>query len=126
MTRDIVKFFLFLISFIALICAATWLKMNVTQTELFDENLEFKSEFIKQGHVEITILSTKRFKEGKHSYSHYVFTDKGRLKINSEETLLNSTLFYKIKDEHLNKTCMANVGKLKIQKDWLLTSISCS
>lgn len=125
MARDIFKLVFSLIGLLALLFFSAWLKINYTQTEIYDDNLNFKAEFIKDNHVDFTIDSVKKYREGK-STIYYVFTDIGRLRIDNEDSIFDSALYYDIKDEQMNKQCTGKVYKLKYQKDWRLQSINCS
>lgn len=96
-----------------------------TRPELYDDNLIFKDEHIKNGFVEITVKDAKRYSNGKSGSYYYIFTDKGRLKINSKETVFDVSLYKRIKKECLYRPVQASVSIDSWQTDWRLNEINC-
>ena len=81
-----------LVSFSLFVIVGLSTLIYVTRPELYDDNLIFKDEYIKNGFVEVTIKDAKRYSNGKSGSYYYVFTDKGRLKLTVKK--LRLTLAY--------------------------------
>lgn len=96
----------------------------LSQPELYDNNQIFQHQHAVNNNVDITILGTNSYYKGKSGYSYYIFTDKGRLLVDSKESLLNSSLFDKAKN-NINNTCSAVVDSKIFSSDWEIHKLDC-
>lgn len=92
--------------------------------ELYDEINDFKSSYIIDNTVEVTLKKFDRYNNGKSGNSYYVFTDKGKLLINPDGFTFDKTLYKELK-KFKNQTCTLKVEE-GIFVDWQTTGlISC-
>lgn len=95
-----------------------------TRTKLYDDNLIFQHQHVVNGQVNITILNAESYSQGKSGYFYYIFTDKGRLLVDSKESFFNSSLFHKAQN-NINNTCSAIVDSKIISSDWEIHQLDC-
>lgn len=120
--------FLILISFLLSVFIAIFAVEYHSHPELFNDSNDFKSEFVFNNSVNITILDAKSYYHNNRNtrQSYYIYTDKGRLKVNKKGVFShNSDLYHEIRMEHIGKKCKGEVSKGFISSQWEIHSISC-
>lgn len=111
-------------AFIILFVIFVLILYYVSRPELFDDSQIFQSQHVVNGQVNITILNAKSYSQGKTGYNYYIFTDKGRLLVDSRESFFDRDLYNKAKD-NINKTCSATVNDKTFSKDWEISHLNC-
>lgn len=119
------KSFNFKITAFAVFLFAVIFALNYyTRAELWDDSQLFQHQHVVNGKVDITILDAESYSHGKSGFRYYIFTDKGRLLVDSKESFLDRTLYNKAKD-NINKTCSAIVDSKTLSSNWEIHYLNC-
>ena len=111
-------------AFVILLVVVVFALNYYTRAELWDDSQLFQNQHVVNGKVDITILDAESYSYGKSGFRYYIFTDKGRLLVDSKESFLDRTLYNKAKD-NLNKTCSAIVDSKIISSNWEIHYLNC-